>query len=66
MMVPQVIQGAKTKDMKSVSWGMIIVYLINCILWAIYGYGTGSNPLVLANSIAFLIGLYQFYLKYRY
>lgn len=66
MMLPQVIRGYQTKDMKSVSFVMIIMYILNCILWTIYGVGIDSNPLIMANSIALLIGVFQLFLKIRY
>lgn len=66
MMLPQVVKWYQSKDMKSVSLGMIFMYILNCILWCIYWVGIHSNPLVFANSTALLVGLFQSYLKFKY
>lgn len=66
LMLPQVIKMAQTKRVDDVSIAMTIAYLLNCALWGIYGVLLGTLPLILCNSIAFVIGLVQFYLKIKY
>lgn len=66
MMLPQVLRWYQTRDMKSVSWWMIVMYILNCILWTIYGLAIDSYPLVLANGMALIIGIFQAFLKYKY
>ena len=66
LMLPQVIKSFKTKNMKDISWWMIIMYIWNCGLWLIYGFLINSIPLMLCNFIALIIGLLQLTLKIKY
>lgn len=66
LMLPQVIKSYQTKSVKDVSFIMIIMYIVNDILWAIYGVLISSIPLVVCNVIAFGIGVTQLGLKMKY
>jgi MtN3 and saliva related transmembrane protein len=65
-MVPQVYLTYKTKSVEDISWGMLFILLTNCILWWGYGFLLPSFPVVLANSIAFVVVVTQIVLKIRY
>lgn len=66
LMLPQVIKSFKTKNMKDISRGMIIMYIWNCFLRLSYGFLINSIPLMLCNFIALIIGLLQLFLKIKY
>jgi MtN3 and saliva related transmembrane protein len=66
LMLPQVISAIKTKSMKDVSMGMLVAYIVNCTLWDLYGILLAATPMILCNSIALLIGVWQLALKKRY
>ena len=66
LMLPQVYKTFRTKRVEDVSWGMLILYFLNCALWLTYGLLIGSIPLALTNGIALLISCTQMFLTYRY
>ncbi|MBP7114395.1 MAG: hypothetical protein KBA40_03000 [Candidatus Peribacteraceae bacterium] len=66
LMLPQVIKSIQTKSAKDVSALMLSAYLIQCVLWSIYGLRIHAAPVYLCNMIAFCIGLVQVGLKLKY
>ena len=60
--VPQAIQVIKTKDTKSISLSMYIIFISGVILWLIYGLYINNLPMIIANLItAILASLILFY-----
>jgi len=37
LMLPQVIKSIKIKKVDDISFGMLVLYFFNCLLWLIYG-----------------------------
>lgn len=66
LMVPQFYKTLKTRSVKDVSWGMLIVYFFNCIFWLAYGLLLGATPIILTNSIALVISVAQILLQMKY
>ena len=66
MMLPQVYKSIKTKKVNDISLTMVLVYIISCSLWCIYGYLIGSLPIILGNTIACAISLTQFAMTMKY
>lgn len=66
LMVPQVYKSFITRRVDDISMVMLIIYLINCCLWGIYGILIKSMPVILCNSMAFIIGLLQTVLKIKF
>ena len=66
LMLPQVYKSFKTKQVKDISLFMVIIYIINCALWEFYGWLIDSNPIILCNLVAILIGWIQLYMKIKY
>jgi len=64
--LPQAIKAWKTKSTKDISLPMYVIFVIGIFLWLIYGFAINSPPLMLANSITLIIGLFILYLKIRY
>jgi MtN3 and saliva related transmembrane protein len=66
LMLPQVYKSIKTKRVNDISFSMLIVYIINCSLWEVYGFLINSKPVIICNILALIIGLIQLLLKYKY
>lgn len=66
LMLPQIIRTIRTKHAGDLSSAMLAVYVVQCALWAIYGWRLGEVPIWLCNIIGSGIGLMQAGLKYRY
>ena len=66
LMLPQVVKSICTKRVDDVSGLMLTAYLTQCVLWDIYGVLIWAVPLIVCNSVAFVIGTVQVVLKLRY
>ncbi len=66
LMLPQVIKSIQTKRVHDLSYLMIILYFLNCLLWATYGILIWAVPLIVCNSIALIISIFQIGLKMKY
>jgi len=64
--LPQIIKTIKTKDTKSISLAMYIVYVIGVIIWFIYGAMIGEAAILISNSFSFLFGLTMLIMKLIY
>ena len=65
--LPQVVRVVKTKDTESIALGMYVMQVIGIALWLAPGIHIGDLPLILANSVSFLLsGIILIYkLKYK-
>jgi MtN3 and saliva related transmembrane protein len=66
IMLPQIYKSIKTKSVSDVSWGMLVLYFLNCLLWLIYGILILASPLMITNGIALAISILQIVLKIKY
>ncbi|MFC1612979.1 SemiSWEET family sugar transporter [Patescibacteria group bacterium] len=66
LMLPQVIQSIKTKKVDDISFVMLFLYFLNCLLWLIYGILIIALPLIICNFIALIISIIQLILKFKY
>ena len=66
MMLPQVAKSWRTKHMRDVAFGTVILFILNCALWGIYGVMIAAQPMMVANAIGFIIGLVLLALKLRF
>ncbi len=66
LMLPQMYRSLKTKSVEDLSWGMLILYFLNCALWLMYGILIGAMPVIITNAVALLISIIQIALKMRY
>ncbi len=64
--LPQVIKIIKTKETKDISISMYIVLATGILLWTIYGILTKDFPVILANSISFVLSVIVLILKIKY
>ena len=66
MMLPQLVKSWRTKHMRDVAFGTIILFFFNCALWAAYGVMIAAEPMIVANVIGFAISIALLGLKLRY
>lgn len=64
--LPQVIKIIKTKSTKDLSLMMYLILAFNQILWLIYAMFINSRPLIIGNSILFLLCSVILIYKLRY
>ena len=61
--LPQVILTIRTKDTRSLSVTMYVVFVSGTICWFIYGIMLGSIPMIIANSITVLLSSMVLFIK---
>ena len=64
--LPQVWRSWKTRDTRSLSLTMYMVFSVGTGLWLIYGYMVQDWPVMAANAIVFALSLTVLTLKFRY
>ena len=65
--LPQVIKVVQTKDTSSIALGMYVMTVTGIGLWLLHGIIIGDLPLIIANSLSFILsGIILVYkLKYH-
>jgi len=63
LMLPQALKTYRTRHVSDISLVMLIVYIINCMLWGVYGYFMRSGPMLICNGLALIIGLLMLSMK---
>lgn len=53
--LPQTIKIIKTRDTKSISLGMYMMFVLGVAFWLVYGLYTGDMPIILANLITLIL-----------
>ncbi len=66
LMMPQVIKSLRTKEVGDISFAMLVLYFLNCLLWATYGILIYAIPVIICNVIALVISVVQITLKIKY
>jgi MtN3 and saliva related transmembrane protein len=64
--VPQVIKAWRMRETRDLSLAMLVLFGIGILLWTLYGFWTGSLPIIAANMITFVLVLMLLFLKIRY
>jgi len=64
--LPQVIKIVKTKKTSDISLLMYVILTTGILLWALYGLLTMDLPVLLANSITFILALVVLILKIKH
>ena len=65
-LAPQAIKSWKTKHTKDVSLEWILILTIGVFLWAVYGILINSLPIIVANSLTFILCITVLILKIKY
>lgn len=63
--IPQTVKTIRTKQANDVSLWMYIILAIGIILWLVYGLYNNDLPLILANSITFILLLPVLFIKIK-
>lgn len=66
LMLPQVIKSLRTKKVDDISFAMLVLYFLNCLLWAAYGVLIYAIPVIICNVIALVVSITQISLKIKY
>lgn len=66
MLVPQVVRTWKTKHTKDLSITTLLIFLIACVLWTIYGIIKHAAPVIIANTVIGTMNLVLITIKLRY
>jgi MtN3 and saliva related transmembrane protein len=64
--VPQVYKAIKTKRLRDVSWGLMLLVDLSSALWLIYGIKFSIQPLILSSSINVFLSSLLAILKFVY
>ena len=64
--IPQAVKTIKTKDTKSLSLGMYIIYNLGCVSWFVYGVLIESPSIMLWNAVTLSLSGTILILKIRY
>lgn len=65
-MIPQTWKMWRTKSVGDLSWGMLILFFLNCVFWMAYGIFANAFPVALVNGIALFVSVTQIAFKVRY
>ena len=64
--IPQVYKVWKTKSVKDLSLTMMLIVVLTTIVWLTYAFALMLLPVILANSIVFVLSLMLIYFKFAY
>lgn len=64
--VPQLIKAAKSKKTGDLSLLMYVLFSLGVSLWMVYGILLGEAPIIIANALSLIMGLYLVCLKVKY
>jgi len=64
--IPQAIKILKTRDTKSISLSMYILFVTGVLLWLVYGIVKQDIPMIIANSITIVFAGIILYFKLKY
>ncbi len=53
--VPQALKTIRTKDTRSISLGMYVVFTIGIVFWLVYGIALHSLPMILSNIVTLIL-----------
>ena len=64
--IPQVYKVWQTKSVNDLSLTMLFIILTSTIVWLIYAFALSLLPVILANSIVFILDVMLIYFKFAY
>lgn len=64
--VPQVVQAWKTKSVGDLNLSMMVIVTLSTVIWLVYGFGRGALPVIIANSIIFVLSLLLIWFKFSF
>lgn len=64
--VPQAVKTIRTRDTRSISLGMYVVFTVGIMFWFGYGLVLGSWPMIVSNAVTFVLASTILVLKLRH
>jgi MtN3 and saliva related transmembrane protein len=64
--IPQVWLAWKTKSVGDLSLGMLLIVFTSVLVWLVYGIYLKLLPVIIANSIIFILSLVLLYFKFSF
>lgn len=64
--VPQALKTLRSRDTRSISLGMYVVFTVGLCFWLAYGIVLGSWPMILSNVVTLALALVILGLKLRH
>jgi len=64
--VPQMVKVHRTRQTRDISLGMFGLLAFGVALWTIYGFLINKPPIIIANSVSFVLILYVLIMKLRH
>ncbi len=64
--LPQVVKTLRTRDTRSISFGMYLLFTGGVFLWLVYGIRLHALPMILANAITLLLSFVLLMAKWRW
>ncbi len=64
--LPQVFKTLRTRDTRSISLGMYLLFTTGVFLWLVYGIHLHALPMILANGITLLLSFVLLVAKWRW
>ena len=64
--VPKAFKTIRSKDTRSISLGMYVVFTIGIGFWLAYGIVLGSLPMILSNIVTFVLSATILAMKLKY
>jgi MtN3 and saliva related transmembrane protein len=55
--LPQALKALRTKDTRSISLGMYVIFTVGVGFWLVYGFVLHSWPMILANTVTLGLSL---------
>ena len=63
---PQVVKTLRTRDTRSISLGIYLLFTAGVFFWLVYGIRLGALPMILANGITLLLSFVLLVAKWRW
>ncbi|MES2777691.1 MAG: SemiSWEET family transporter [Bacteroidota bacterium] len=64
--IPQVWQAWKTKSVGDLNLTMMLIVATSCVVWLVYGVALMLRPVIICNSIIFLMAVLLIYFKFSF
>lgn len=64
--IPQVYKAWRTKSVGDISSWMMGILILSTTVWLVYAFAIGSGPVLVANSIVFVLSLLLLYFKFSF
>lgn len=61
--VPQAWKSWRTRDLSGISLPMYALFTLGVALWLVYGVAIGSLPIIVANTVTFMLAALVLWLK---